>query len=97
MSFNKRFSEFLLFSIFDNKLTDTDAYVRYDDTKTIKTYLPENLKIIETRGTRMVLLSAFIMQITFISHQLKFTDKLLSGIAMKYVAGFMIVIAQKNP
>jgi len=35
------------------------------------------------------------MQITFISHQAKFTDILFSGITMKYVAGFMIVTSQK--
>jgi len=79
-----------------NKLTDADVYVRYDSIKTINTYLPENLKIIEIRGTRIVLLSAYFMRIPLISPLLKLIDKFLSRTVIRYVAGFIIVIAQKT-
>ncbi len=79
-----------------NKLTDADVYVRYDSIKTINTYLPENLKIIEIRGTRIVLLSAYFMRIPLISPLLKLIDKFLSRTIIRYVAGFIIVIAQKT-
>jgi SAM-dependent methyltransferase len=79
-----------------DKISDEDVYTRYDSMKDIKTYIPEDLEIIEVRGTRIVVTAAFIMRLPLISSLFKAADRLLGLSPFKYLAGFLIVIAKKS-
>jgi len=79
------------------KIHDENVYIRYDSIKSIKSYLKKNLDIVEIRGTRILILAGFLMKIPILSSILRWLDRLLSNTPLKYMAGFLIVVAKKRP
>lgn len=78
------------------KFTDEDVFTRYDNIKTIKSYLPEGLKIEKVQGVRIFTPFAFVYNLPIIKNiytflERKFRDSFLAG-----VGGFLVVTIRKD-
>ncbi len=78
------------------KITDDSVFTRYDSIQNIKNYLPENFKIQNIQGIRIITPSFFVHNIPFVKNLFYKGEFLLKKSIFAKFGGFVVIILKKN-
>ncbi len=77
-------------------LREDSVFTRFDSPKDVVSMLPRGLRVLSTRGARIVVPAAFVMRIPVVGGALRQAEWLLCDSKAKALAGFWMVAAQKD-
>lgn len=78
------------------KYSDEDILTRYDSIKTIKSYLPENLKLEKVQGVRIFTPFAIVYKIPVVAQIYRFLEKTFRDSFLAGFGGFLVVTLRKE-
>ena len=79
------------------RFNDEDVFTRFDSLSTIRSYLPQELELVGTRGVRVLTPVAQVHDVPLLREVLAFAER-LAGRAplLRDLAGFLVVILRKR-
>jgi ubiquinone/menaquinone biosynthesis C-methylase UbiE len=76
--------------------TEADVYTRWDTPFTIPKLLPDNARLVEYRGVRVVTPAAFVHKIPGVRSAFARAERASVCSPLRYFAGFLLAIVQKH-
>ncbi|HEY6880935.1 MAG TPA: class I SAM-dependent methyltransferase [Polyangiales bacterium] len=76
--------------------TEADVYTRWDTPFTIPKLLPDNARLVEYRGVRVVTPAAFVHKLPGVRHAFAAAERASVCSPLRYFAGFLLAIVQKH-
>ena len=76
---------------------DEHVYTRYDDAKAIRSYLPDNLEWVATRGIRVITPVAGVLRIPLVGAAVRWAEHRLADLpGARDHGGFLVAICQRR-
>ena len=80
-----------------DKTHDEHVFTRYDDADAIRSYLPDELEWVATRGIRVITPIAKVLEVPFLGTAVRWAEHLLADLpGARNVGGFLVACCRKR-